>query len=102
MGDGETLAWLEWDSEDEEYVVRNQVTVPDLWAVTSVRSVTENCRVLVGCGTESLVAWDLAQGKEARYPLEIPLGTKLTVFATSKLIVCDDTRSISIFLFRAD
>ena len=102
MGDGEVLAWLEWDDLDEEYIVRNQVNVPDLWAVSSVKKVTENCRVLVGCGTESLIAWDLAQGKEARYPLELPLGTKLAVLTTSNLIVCDDTRSISLFLFRAD
>ena len=102
MGEGDQLAWLEWDSTLEEYVVVGDIRLDDVWSFQQVRSVTESCRTLICQGNNGLVAVDFQRQKVARYPLETPLASKVCVLQDSGLIACDDTNRISFFLFRAD
>jgi hypothetical protein len=102
MGDESTLAWLEWDAEEEEYVILTQMDVPNLWSLSNVQALSGDCRVLVGLTSDGLAVLDIARNKDARYPLEIPLAAKMTVIPTLHLIACDDTRRVSLYIFRGD
>ena len=102
MGEGDHLAWLEWDSTLEEYVVISDLHLDDVWSFQQVRAITSNSRTLVCQGNNGLVAIDFLRQKVARYPLEMPLASKLCVLPESGLIACDDTNRVSFFLFRAD
>jgi hypothetical protein len=102
MGEGDQIAWLEWDASLEEYVVLSTMQIEDTWSFQQVRAIAPNVRTIVGFSNHGLVAIDFLHQKEARYPLEIPLASKLCVLPDSGLIACDDTHQISFFLFRAD
>ena len=102
MGEGDQIAWLEWDASLEEYVVLSTMQIEDTWSFQQVRGIASNVRTIVGFSNHGLVAIDFLHQKEARYPLEIPLASKLCVLSDSGLIACDDTHQISFFLFRAD
>ena len=102
MGEGDHLAWLEWDDTLEEYVVIADVRLDDVWSFQQVRSIAPNSRTLVCQGNNGLVAIDFQRKKVARYPLEVPLASKVCVLPDSGLIACDDTNKVSFFLFRAD
>ena len=102
MGEGDHLAWLEWDATLEEYVVIADIRLDDVWSFQQVRSISSNSRTLVCQGNNGLVGIDFQRKKVARYPLEMPLASKICVLPDSGLIACDDTNKVSFFLFRAD
>jgi len=102
MGEDDLIALLEWDTHLEEYVVISEMQIEDVWSFQQVYQIAPNCRTIVALGTNGLVALDFQRQKEARYPLSLPLATKLCVLPDSGLIACDDTQRISFFIFRAD
>ncbi len=102
MGEGDQIAWLEWDDSLEEYVVVSEMAVEAVWSFQQVASIAPNARTVLAIGTNGLVALDFQRQREARYPLSVPLASKVCVLPDSGLIACDDTEKISFFLFRAD
>ena len=102
MGEGDQLAWLEWDGVLEEYVVSGDLRIDDVWSFQQVKSIASTARTIVCQGNDGLIAIDFQRQKVARYPLTMPLASKLCVLENSGLIACDDTQKVSFFLFRAD
>jgi len=102
MGEGDQLAWLEWDDVLEEYVVSADLRIDDVWSFQQLKSIASTARTIVCQGNDGLIAIDFQRQKVARYPLTMPLASKLCVLENSGLIACDDTHKVSFFLFRAD
>ena len=58
MGEGDQLAWLEWDDTLEEYVVIADLRLDDVWSFQQVHSIASSSRTLVCQGNNGLIAID--------------------------------------------
>ena len=102
VGEDNDLALLEWDDNEENFVILSHLQVPKLWNISNMQNITSDCQYVIAFSNQSLVAWDLINQKEARYPIEEPFLSKLTVLPNSRWICLDDGHNLSIFQFHAD
>jgi hypothetical protein len=101
-GADQDLALLEWDEEDENFVVLSHAKVADLWGVNSMHQLSNDCRYVVATSPQGIVAWDLLRNKEARFPVPMAFSLKIAVLRGTRLIAVDNGQELSIFRFLAD